>query len=467
VISPVFRGGYAARGATTVTATSLFILKSAPLAFSRRWPAGGRFSLFLRLLTLMSIGVGCVSSAQVVPLRSAGAFGATGAEKEWSRRLRKQVLAHWNPWDVVESGSSPDSRSGHLTTVLHMAIHRDGQADAIRVSSGSGDAHLDADAVASVEAAEPLPPPPRDLFRGTDALGFDLGFRVYVGQQQPRPEEDEKLDRFPVIFAAPDSTPPGHLDRSAIASVVNAHMPEAQRCSSSVQQEVVGQPTRRMTLRFVISPTGNVANPVVISSEGIDRAFENCFVETILKWAFPAPQGGHVVVSYPFDFTPQLTREGGPAQAQAQGAADARHLQGDDPIEVFKGRIIIVAKGLPSAFSSAGEFTAALRKFQIGQVPTIDRGSSGDKRWHLEFVAFFAEPFDEPEVALRVFDVSGGGKKHIASDLQYTREKGARMFTSSIDLAAPAFEIGRLYLMTLESHGHVLASTTFWLVPKG
>jgi hypothetical protein len=52
-------------------------------------------------------------------------------------------------------------------------------------------------------------------------------------------------------------------------------------------------------------------------------------------------------------------------------------------------------------------------------------------------------------------------------DPQYTREKGSRIFGSSIILAKPEFDVRKHYMMTIESRGRVLASTQFWLLGKG
>ena len=98
--------------------------------------------------------------------------------------------------------------------------------------------------------------------------------------------------------------------------------------------------------------------------------------------------------------------------------------------------------------------------------PTEEKGD--DKgTWDLEYVAFFAQPLDDSEIQVKFYDITQGGKKFVAGDPQYTRERGSRIFGSSIQLAKPEFDVRKHYMMTIESKGRVIATTTFWLLGKG
>jgi hypothetical protein len=55
----------------------------------------------------------------------------------------------------------------------------------------------------------------------------------------------------------------------------------------------------------------------------------------------------------------------------------------------------------------------------------------------------------------------------VAGDPQYTRERGSRIFGSSIQLAKPEFDVRKHYMMTIESKSRTIATTTFWLLGKG
>ena len=82
-------------------------------------------------------------------------------------------------------------------------------------------------------------------------------------------------------------------------------------------------------------------------------------------------------------------------------------------------------------------------------------------------MAFFAQPLNDSEIQVKFYDITSGDKRYVASDPQYTREKGSRVFGASIQLAKPEFDVRKHYLMTVESRQRVIAQTQFWLLGKG
>jgi len=137
------------------------------------------------------------------------------------------------------------------------------------------------------------------------------------------------------------------------------------------------------------------------------------------------------------------------------------------PEDVFKGKIIITKNRLPLRFSSQGAFVAALQKNRTDKLwPTEEKGEDHGI-WNVEYIAFFAQPLNDSEIQVKFYDITGGDKKYVAGDPQYTRERGSRIFGSSIQLAKPEFDVRKHYMMTVESRGRVLATTSFWLLGKG
>lgn len=135
------------------------------------------------------------------------------------------------------------------------------------------------------------------------------------------------------------------------------------------------------------------------------------------------------------------------------------------PEDVFKGKIIITKNRLPMRFSSESAFVAALQKSRTDKIwPTEEKGDTGV--WNLEYIAFFAQPLNDSEIQVKFYDITAG-KKYVAGDPQYTRERGSRIFGSSIQLAKPDFDVRKHYMMNVESRGRVLATTNFWLLGKG
>src|SRR5262245_43354336 len=136
------------------------------------------------------------------------------------------------------------------------------------------------------------------------------------------------------------------------------------------------------------------------------------------------------------------------------------------PEDVFKGKIIITKNRMPLRFSSQGAFVSALQKNKTDKIwPTEEKGDAG--KWNIEYIAFFATPLNDSEIQVKFFDITGGGNKYVAGDPQYTREKGSRIFGSSIELAKPEFDVRKQYRMTIESRGRWIAWRRCCLLGKG
>jgi hypothetical protein len=135
--------------------------------------------------------------------------------------------------------------------------------------------------------------------------------------------------------------------------------------------------------------------------------------------------------------------------------------------DVFKGRIVITANRLPTRFASQGAFVSALRNQSIDKVWPIEEKGNEHAVWKIEYIAFFAQPLNDNEITVKFWEIAPGQQRYVAGDEQYIREKGSRIFASSIQLAKPDFETNKKYSMTVERGGRVLARTEFWLRGKG
>ena len=146
--------------------------------------------------------------------------------------------------------------------------------------------------------------------------------------------------------------------------------------------------------------------------------------------------------------------------------AAARPSAAAKPEDVFKGKIIITKKRLPMKFSSPGAFVSALQGAKTDKIQPTEEKSPEQGTWDIEYIAFFAQPLNDNEIQVKFYDITQG-KKFVAGDPQYTRERGSRIFGSSIVLAKPEFDVRKHYMMTIESRNRTIATTTFWLLGKG
>lgn len=111
----------------------------------------------------------------------------------------------------------------------------------------------------------------------------------------------------PQVRPAGDADVRGSLSAEVIRRVVRRHMNEVRFC---YEQGLNSRPDLqgRVTVRFIISPTGSVQTAMVANSSLGNGQVEGCISSAVRRWTFPSPEGGGIViVNYPF----MLTSSGG------------------------------------------------------------------------------------------------------------------------------------------------------------
>jgi hypothetical protein len=92
----------------------------------------------------------------------------------------------------------------------------------------------------------------------------------------------------------------GSLSKEVIRRIIGRHINEVRFC---YEQELNSRPDiqGRISIKFIIAPTGAVQNALVDSSDMGAPKVEQCIAQSVRRWTFPAPEGGGiVVVTYPF-----------------------------------------------------------------------------------------------------------------------------------------------------------------------
>ncbi len=124
---------------------------------------------------------------------------------------------------------------------------------------------------------------------GGDGNGYGRGAGGFRG----------RAARVPMVRAGRANVR-GSLSREVIRRVVRRHNNEVKFC---YEQELNSRPDLegRVTVRFIISPTGAVQTAMVQGSTLGNRRVEQCIASAVQRWTFPAPDGGGIViVNYPF-----------------------------------------------------------------------------------------------------------------------------------------------------------------------
>jgi hypothetical protein len=96
----------------------------------------------------------------------------------------------------------------------------------------------------------------------------------------------------------------GGLDKSLIDAVIKRNMSQIRYC---YQRQLAKNPSLngKIKVKFVIAKDGSVSKASIDSSTmgGGGKPVESCIVGRFKKFKFPQPNGGIVIVKYPFIFT--------------------------------------------------------------------------------------------------------------------------------------------------------------------
>jgi len=96
----------------------------------------------------------------------------------------------------------------------------------------------------------------------------------------------------------------GALDQALIDAVITTHMNQIRYC---YQRELNNHPSLggKIVIKFVVAKDGSVSRASVKSSTMGSAVVENCIAGRFMRFTFPEPKGGSIViVSYPFIFAP-------------------------------------------------------------------------------------------------------------------------------------------------------------------
>jgi hypothetical protein len=95
----------------------------------------------------------------------------------------------------------------------------------------------------------------------------------------------------------------GSLDKELIRRVIRQHMNEVKFC---YEKELTRDSSLngRVVVKFAIGGMGQVMSSLVESSTLANHTGEKCIADAVRRWQFTKPQGGVVIVSYPFVLKP-------------------------------------------------------------------------------------------------------------------------------------------------------------------
>ena len=134
----------------------------------------------------------------------------------------------------------------------------------------------------------------------------------------------------------------------------------------------------------------------------------------------------------------------------------------NEPADALKGRVIISDKKLPTSWNSVGSYVAQLKGMNKGTF-WYDKKNG---KLTLEYAAFFAQPVNDVQVKLVIYDITAGAHTQKVATENFINH-GDRALFNSVTLDKEDIEGNRKYLFAIEYRHRAIASTTLILRMEG
>ena len=129
-----------------------------------------------------------------------------------------------------------------------------------------------------------------------------------------------------------------------------------------------------------------------------------------------------------------------------------------NPEDLLKGKVIISEKPIPRNWRSVGSYVAQLKA--LNKTTFWYEKKTG--KVTVQYAAFFAQPVNDVQVNLVVYDVTGGAHTQKVSSENFMN-RGDRVIFNSVTLDAQDMEGNKKYLFAIEYNHRVIASSTIIL----
>ncbi|HEY4238924.1 MAG TPA: hypothetical protein VGM88_03880 [Kofleriaceae bacterium] len=149
--------------------------------------------------------------------------------------------------------------------------------------------------------------------------------------------------------------------------------------------------------------------------------------------------------------------------AVAAVLASARPAAAQSPNVAFAGKVMLSDHRFPGSAKSPGAYTAAIRKQSKSQF-FEDKESH---TWKIYFAGFLTKPLDDVEYVVKLYELQGRTQQLLVSFEQYADQRGEKTILSNMTLDKKQVGVNKQLLITMESKGHILASSYFKILGEG
>ena len=133
-----------------------------------------------------------------------------------------------------------------------------------------------------------------------------------------------------------------------------------------------------------------------------------------------------------------------------------------DPADSLKGRVIISDKSLPMSWNSVSSYVSQLKGMNKSTI-WYDKKTG---KVTVYYAAFFAQPVNDVQVDLVIYDITGGIHAQKISNETFMN-RGDRAQFNSVEFDKQDLDGNRKYLFVVEYRHRPIASTTFTLRMEG
>lgn len=138
------------------------------------------------------------------------------------------------------------------------------------------------------------------------------------------------------------------------------------------------------------------------------------------------------------------------------------HAKGRLPEDLLKGQMIITDQRLPTHWDSVASYVKQLKKMNKTTLWYDEKSG----QLTVQYAAFFAQPVNDVQVDLVIYDVTGHERSRKASTEQFM-SRGERALFNSVLFDKRDFDINRKYRLVIESRRKPIAWGEFTLRGEG
>ncbi len=132
------------------------------------------------------------------------------------------------------------------------------------------------------------------------------------------------------------------------------------------------------------------------------------------------------------------------------------------PEDVLKGKVILSDKSIPTRWSSVGSYVSQLKGLNKGTF-WYDKTTG---KVTVQYAAFFAQPVNDVQVDLVIYDITNGGHTMKVSSENFMN-RGDRVLFNSVALDKQDIEGNKKYMLAIEFKHRAIATGTFILRAEG